>query len=93
MGWLGDGQHALQRDGRPLARLVPNLNVVDDLARDRFLFGSPDEVTEQIVKFNKNLGANHFILGIHWVSMPNNLVLDMMNIMAEEVFPQVEQAL
>ena len=71
-----------------------NLNLdFDDLARDRFLFGSPDEVTEQIVKFNKNLGANHFILGIHWVSMPNNLVLDMMNIMAEEVFPQVEQAL
>ena len=65
----------------------------DDLARDRFLFGSPDEVTEQIVKFNKTLGANHFILGVHWVSMPNNLVLDMMNIMAEEVFPQVEQAL
>ena len=71
-----------------------NLNLdFDDLARARFLFGSPDEVTEQIVKFNKNLGANHFILGIHWVSMPNNLVLDMMNIMADEVFPQVEQAL
>ncbi len=71
-----------------------NLNLdFDDLARDRFLFGSPDEVTEQIVRFNKTLGANHFILGIHWVSMPNNLVLDMMNIMAEEVFPQVEQAL
>ena len=71
-----------------------NLNLdFDDLARDRFLFGSPDEVTEQIVRFNKTLGANHFILGIHWVSMPNNLVLDMMNIMAEEVFPQVEQVL
>jgi alkanesulfonate monooxygenase SsuD/methylene tetrahydromethanopterin reductase-like flavin-dependent oxidoreductase (luciferase family) len=71
-----------------------NLNLdFDDLARDRFLFGSPDEVTEQIVKFNKTLGANHFVLGIHWVSMPNNLVLDMMNIMAEQVFPQVEQAL
>ena len=35
----------------------------DDLARDRFLFGSPDEVTEQIVRFNKTLGANHFSLG------------------------------
>lgn len=65
----------------------------DELANDRFLFGSPDEVTEQIVRFNKTIGANHFILGIHWVSMPNNLVLDMMNIMAEQVFPQVEQAL
>ena len=31
-----------------------NLNLdFDDLARDRFLFGSPDEVTEQIVKFNE----------------------------------------
>ena len=79
--------------GGTLAHLVGLKEMGDDLARDRFLFGSPDEVTEQIVKFNKTLGANHFILGIHWVSMPNNLVLDMMNIMAEEVFPQVEQAL
>ena len=29
----------------------------DELTRDRFLFGSPDEVTEQIVGYNKRLGV------------------------------------
>ncbi|MBT5811542.1 MAG: LLM class flavin-dependent oxidoreductase [Rhodospirillaceae bacterium] len=65
----------------------------DELADGRFIFGSPDEVTEQIIRFNKTLGANHFVFSPHWVGMPNNLVLDMMNLMAEEVFPNVEQAL
>ena len=65
----------------------------DELTQDRFLFGSPDEVTEQIIRFNKQLGANHFVLGIHWLGMPNNLALDMMHIMAEEVIPNVESAL
>ena len=65
----------------------------DELADGRFIFGSPDEVTEQIIRFNKTLGANHFVFSPHWVGMPNNLVLDMMNIMAEEVLPQVAQAL
>ena len=65
----------------------------DELAQDRFLFGSPNEVTEQIIRFNKELGANHFVLGIHWLGMPNNLVLDMMHAMAEDVIPNVERAL
>ena len=65
----------------------------DELADGRFIFGSPDEVTEQIIRFNKTLGANHFVFSPHWVGMPNNLVLDMMNIMAEEVLPQVARAL
>jgi alkanesulfonate monooxygenase SsuD/methylene tetrahydromethanopterin reductase-like flavin-dependent oxidoreductase (luciferase family) len=65
----------------------------EELTRDRFLFGSPDEVTEQIVGYKKRLGVNRMVLGVHWVGMPHNQVEDTMNMFAEEVMPKVEQAL
>ncbi|MDH3700176.1 MAG: LLM class flavin-dependent oxidoreductase [Alphaproteobacteria bacterium] len=65
----------------------------EELTRDRFLFGSPDEVTEQIVGYKKRLGVNKMVLGVHWVGMPQNQVEDTMNMFAEEVMPKVKQAL
>lgn len=65
----------------------------EELTRDRFLFGSPDEVTEQIVGYKKRLGVNRMVLGVHWVGMPHNQVEDTMNMFAEEVMPKVKQAL
>ncbi len=65
----------------------------EELTRDRFLFGSPDEVTEQIVGYKKRLGVNRMVLGVHWVGMPHNQVEDTMNMFAEEVMPNVKQAL
>jgi hypothetical protein len=61
----------------------------EDLMNDRFLFGSPNEVTEQILDLKKRFGVSTLILGIHWAGMPQSLVLDQMQIIAEEVFPAV----
>ena len=65
----------------------------DELTRDRFLFGSPEEVAEQIVKYNKRLGVTNLALGLHWVGMPHSQVADSMHLFAEEVMPKVKQAL
>lgn len=65
----------------------------EELTRDRFLFGSPDEVAEQIIGYNKRLGVNRMVLGVHWVGMPQNQVLDSMNLFAEEVMPKVKQGM
>jgi alkanesulfonate monooxygenase SsuD/methylene tetrahydromethanopterin reductase-like flavin-dependent oxidoreductase (luciferase family) len=65
----------------------------DELTRDRFLFGSPDEVAEQIIAYNKRLGVTNLALGLHWVGMPHSQVVDTMNLFAEEVMPKVKQAL
>jgi alkanesulfonate monooxygenase SsuD/methylene tetrahydromethanopterin reductase-like flavin-dependent oxidoreductase (luciferase family) len=65
----------------------------DELTRDRFLFGSPDEVAEQIIGYHKRLGVTHMVLGLHWVGMPHSQVTDSMNLFAEEVMPKVKQAL
>lgn len=65
----------------------------DALTRDRFLFGSPDEVAEQIIGYNRHLGVNRVVLGVHWVGMPHSQVVDGMTLFAEEVMPKVRQGL
>lgn len=65
----------------------------DELVRDRFLIGSPDEVCEQILRIVKQLKVNHFVLGVQFPGMPQSMVLDEMQLLAEEVFPKVRAAL
>jgi alkanesulfonate monooxygenase SsuD/methylene tetrahydromethanopterin reductase-like flavin-dependent oxidoreductase (luciferase family) len=65
----------------------------DELTRDRFLLGSPDEVAEQIMGYNKRLGVNRMILSVHWVGMPHNQVVDTLELFAAEVMPKVKQGL
>ena len=62
----------------------------DDLLEDRFILGSPDEVAESILELAV-LGINHLIISIQWPGMPQSLVLETMQMMAEEVFPKVQQ--
>jgi alkanesulfonate monooxygenase SsuD/methylene tetrahydromethanopterin reductase-like flavin-dependent oxidoreductase (luciferase family) len=63
----------------------------DDLIRDRFLLGSPDEVAEQILKLHQATGVNHLIMSVQWPGMPQSMVLDVLHMLAEEVFPKVRQ--
>ncbi len=65
----------------------------EELAGDRFIIGSPDEVAEQIAALHRALGVNHLVMSVQWSDMPQSLVKDTMGLLAERVFPQVEQAL
>ena len=64
----------------------------DELVEDRFLLGSPEQVAEQIIGYNRQLGVNLMILGVQWVGMPQQQVLDSMRLFAEEVMPRVNSA-
>ena len=64
----------------------------EDLMNDRFLFGSPAEVTEQILVLKRRFHINTLLLGIHWVGMPSSLAMEQMHLIAEEVFPAVRSA-
>ena len=66
---------------------------MDELMKDRFLVGTPDEVTEQIVRTVQECGTNHIVLGVQFPDMPHSMVTDQMQLLAEEVFPKVKQAL
>ena len=65
----------------------------DELIRDRFVFGSPDEVAEQILAFVRRLGVSHFVFGFQWPGMPHSLVMEQTEMMAKAVFPLVRQGL
>ena len=65
----------------------------DELIRDRFVFGTPDEVAEQILAFVRRLGVSYFMFGFQWPGMPHSLVLEQTEMMVEMVFPLVRQGL
>ena len=63
----------------------------DDLIRDRFLLGSPDEVADQMLALHRTTGINHLIMSVQWPGMPQRMVLDELHMLAEDVFPRVRQ--
>ena len=65
----------------------------DDLLRDRFILGSPDEVAADIIRCHRAFGVNHMILCLQWPGMPQSMTLEAMHRFSEEVFPRVRQGL
>lgn len=65
----------------------------DELIKDRFFLGGPDEVAQQIIDYTRTTGINHHVLSCQWPGMPQSMALDTLNLLAEEVFPKVRQGL
>ncbi len=64
---------------------------LEELQEDRFLLGPADQIADSLIQYNKQLGVNHVVLQFHWVGMPQDLVLEQMQMFAEEVMPKVAQ--
>jgi alkanesulfonate monooxygenase SsuD/methylene tetrahydromethanopterin reductase-like flavin-dependent oxidoreductase (luciferase family) len=64
---------------------------LDEIIGDRFLIGSPEEVADQMIRINSELGVNHLILSMEWAGMEKSVAMDCMQMMAEEVMPLVKQ--
>ena len=64
---------------------------LDELIRDRFLIGSPDEVAEQMLALQRATGINHLIMSVQWPGMPQSLALEQLHMLAEDVFPKVRR--
>ena len=65
----------------------------EELLDDRFVFGSVDEVVEQLIALQKPIGFNVLFCGIQWLGMPHARVTEQMHIMAEEVLPKLRQGI
>jgi len=65
----------------------------EELLKDRFFIGSPDDVAEQILKFHKIIGMNHIVMSMHWPGLDVARSIETMQLLAEEVFPRVQQSL
>jgi alkanesulfonate monooxygenase SsuD/methylene tetrahydromethanopterin reductase-like flavin-dependent oxidoreductase (luciferase family) len=66
---------------------------LDDLTKDRFLIGSPDEVADAILDIVRPTGVNHLIISTHWPGMETAVAMDAMQRFAEEVMPSVRSGL
>ena len=63
-----------------------------DLARDRFLLGSPDDVVQEMLRYQDELGVNYLIFRMQWPGMPQEQALRQIELMGKEVIPRVKAA-
>jgi alkanesulfonate monooxygenase SsuD/methylene tetrahydromethanopterin reductase-like flavin-dependent oxidoreductase (luciferase family) len=63
----------------------------EDLLRDRFILGSPEECFEELRPYWEEFGMNHLIVRCHWIGMPAQLALDSMKLMSEELLPELRK--
>src|SRR5665213_2383147 len=59
----------------------------DELARDRFILGSPDDVIEQLEDRIARVDANYFIFRAGWPGMEMWKILKVVELMGEKVLP------
>ncbi|MDA0769974.1 MAG: hypothetical protein BZY79_05580 [SAR202 cluster bacterium Casp-Chloro-G4] len=62
----------------------------EDLARDRFLLGSPDDVVSEIKRYDEELGINYLVFRMQWPGMPQAKALEQIEIMGRDVIPRVK---
>jgi probable F420-dependent oxidoreductase len=62
----------------------------EDLATDRFLLGTPEEVVEGIERYRGEFGLDHLILRSRWSGMPAETARESLRLFAEEVMPHFE---
>ena len=60
-----------------------------DLAKDRFLLGSPDDVVAELKRYSEELGVNMMIFRMQWPGMPQEQVLKQIELLGREVIPQI----
>ena len=61
----------------------------EDLARDRFLIGSPDDIVEQVRRYETELGANYMVMRMQWPGMPQEQAMRQIALLREEVIPRI----
>jgi len=63
----------------------------DELVRDRFIIGDPDDCVREIRRYASALGANCFIFRIQWPGMEQAKVLRSIELLATRVFPELSR--
>jgi alkanesulfonate monooxygenase SsuD/methylene tetrahydromethanopterin reductase-like flavin-dependent oxidoreductase (luciferase family) len=66
---------------------------LDELARDRFIIGTPDDLVNEARRYAKELGVTTLMLRVQWPGMPRQLVLDQIRLIGESVIPRLNELL
>ena len=63
----------------------------DDLLRDRFILGSPEDCFDQLRPYVEELGINHLLFRTHWAGMPLRHSLSSMRLISDELLPELRK--
>ncbi len=63
----------------------------DDLIKDRFILGSPEECYRQLEPYWKEFGVNHIVMRTHWAGMPLSTALASMRLISDELLPALRK--
>ncbi|WP_408960276.1 LLM class flavin-dependent oxidoreductase [Natrinema sp. 74] len=83
----------LDEYGGEFSHPLMNADSVEDfeaLADDRFIYGTPDQIIEQIEAIRERFPLNELTLRFHHSGMPKDLVEDQLRLFGEEVIPAFE---
>jgi alkanesulfonate monooxygenase SsuD/methylene tetrahydromethanopterin reductase-like flavin-dependent oxidoreductase (luciferase family) len=61
----------------------------EELARDRFILGTPDEVIEQIEERVTRIESNYFLFRVGWPGMEAAKVMRVIDMMGKDVLPRL----
>jgi len=62
-----------------------------ELAKDRFILGSSEEVIQQIEDHHQRLGVNHFMFRIGWPGMDAHDTYRVIELMGKQVLPYFKE--
>ncbi len=63
----------------------------DDLLRDRFVLGSPEECYEQLRPYWEEFGINHLVFRSHWAGMPLETGCQSIQLISDELLPELRK--
>lgn len=64
---------------------------LEELVRDRFVIGSPEDCYEELKPCVEKLGVNYFIFRTDWAGMPLGLALSSMRLLSDELLPALRR--
>jgi alkanesulfonate monooxygenase SsuD/methylene tetrahydromethanopterin reductase-like flavin-dependent oxidoreductase (luciferase family) len=64
---------------------------LEDLARDRFIVGTPDDLVAAAERSATDLGATTLILRVQWPGMDRQRVLDQIRLIGQAVLPRLSE--
>ncbi len=63
----------------------------EELVKDRFVIGTPEDCYEQLRPYWEELGVTHFIFRIHFIGMPIGHALYCMRMISDELLPELRK--
>jgi alkanesulfonate monooxygenase SsuD/methylene tetrahydromethanopterin reductase-like flavin-dependent oxidoreductase (luciferase family) len=62
---------------------------LEELAHDRFIVGTPDDLVAMSARYAAELGVNTLILRVQWPGMSQQQVLDQIQLIGQAVIPRI----